>query len=112
MNIKDLLSEGANVAIIVTPTDLKEFALLLIEETLSAKNQETEPDTYLTPDEVANELGVSKNTLWRWDKIGYLSPVKVGRKPLYKRSDIDSLLTDRPTQKTPVTGRVTGKYGV
>lgn len=91
MNIKDLLSEGANVAIIVTPTDLKEFALLLIEETLSYR-KDPEPDTYLTPDEVASELGVSKNTLWRWDKIGYLSPVRVGRKPLYRRSDIDCIL--------------------
>ena len=89
MNIKELLalSEGANISITVTQTDLKEFALFLIDETLSAMNQ----DTYLTPDDVAGELGVSKNTLWRWDKIGYLSPVKVGRKSLYRKSDIDAL---------------------
>lgn len=93
MNIKELLalSEGANISITVTPTDLKEFALLLIDETLAARNQETDPETYLTPDDVAIELGVSKNTLWRWDKMGYLSPVKVGRKSLYRKSDIDAL---------------------
>ena len=93
MNIKELLalSEGANISITVTPTDLKEFALLLIDETLAARNQETDPETYLTPDDVAIELRVSKNTLWRWDKMGYLSPVKVGRKSLYRKSDIDAL---------------------
>ena len=111
MNIQELLSAGANVAITITPTDLKEFALLLIDETLSARNQETEPETYLTPDDVAGELGVSKNTLWRWDKMGYLSPVKVGRKSLYKRSEVDALLCHQPTQNKPVTGRVTGKFG-
>ena len=111
MNLKDLLSVGANVAITITPTDLKEFALYLIDEYQAARNQETKPETYLTPDDVASELGVSTNTLWRWQRIGYLMPVKVGRKSLYKRSEVDSLLSNQPTQKTPVTGRVTGKNG-
>lgn len=91
MHIEELLLLGSKVAITVTPADLKEFALLLIDETLAARNQETDPETYLTPDDVAIELGVSKNTLWRWDKIDYLSPVKVGRKSLYRKSDIDFL---------------------
>lgn len=111
MNINDLLVSGANVAITITPTDLKEFALMLIDETLAAKNQKPAPETYLTPDDVASALGVSKNTLWRWDKMGYLKPVKVGRKPLYKRSEVDGLLAGQPTQNKPVTGHVTGKYG-
>ena len=111
MNINELLTSGANVAVTVTPTDLKEFALCLIEETLAAKNQDSEPETYMTPDEVANTIGVSKNTLWRWERTGYLVPVKIGRKSLYKRSKVDSLLSDQPQQNKPVTGRVTGLNG-
>ena len=111
MNLKDLLSAGANVAITITPTDLKEFALYLIDETLAARNQEIEPETYLTPDEVSSKLGVSTNTLWRWQRIGYLVPVKWGRKSRYKRSEVDALLCNQPTQNKPVTGRVTGKNG-
>lgn len=105
MNINELLSCGANVAITVTPTDLKEFALCLIDGILSAKNQEPQSETYLTPDEVAEELGVSPTTLWRWEKMGYLMPVKVGRKSRYKRSDVDSLLCNQRTQNKPVTGK-------
>lgn len=111
MNINELLSSGANVAITITPTDLKEFAMYLIDETLAAKNQVAEPETYLTPDKVSSELGVSTNTLWRWQRTGYLVPVKVGRKSLYKRSEVDALLCNQPKQKTPVTGSVTGKNG-
>ena len=98
MNLKELLSCGANVIIAVTPTDLKEFALCLIRETLSARNQEPQSETYLTPDEAALELGVSPTTLWRWDKTDYLKPVKVGRKSRYRRSDIDFLLSKQRTQ--------------
>ncbi len=104
MNINELLSCGANVAITVTPTDLKEFALCLIDEALSARNQEPQSETYLTPDEVMKELSVSPVTLWRWGRIGYLVPVKLGRKSRYKRSDVDSLLSNQRTQNKPVTG--------
>lgn len=97
MNIKELLSSGANVTISVTPADLKEFALFLKDEWMMEMNQRAKRETYLTPDEVASELGVSKNTLWRWEKRGYLIPIKVGRKPFYKRSDVDSLLSNQQT---------------
>lgn len=111
MNINELLSSGANVAITITPTDLKEFALYLIDETLSARHQDSKPETYLTPDEVASKLNVSKNTLWRWNRCDYLNPVRIGRKTLYKASDIASLLSDQQGTNKPVTGRVTGKSG-
>lgn len=91
MNINELLTSGANVAITIAPAELKEFALFLIDE-LSSKNRDSEPEIYMTPNEVADKLSVSKNTLWRWERMGYLVPVKVGRKSLYKRSEIDSLL--------------------
>lgn len=111
MNINELLSSGANVAITITPTDLKEFAMYLIDETLSAKEQVPEPERYLTPDETAKMLEVSKNTLWRWDKESYLSPVKIGRKSRYKLSDVNTLLVGQPQRQKPATGLVTGKFG-
>lgn len=90
MNISELIKSGANVAITITPRDLNEFALNLIEQ---AKQIEPKvPDQYLTPTEVANKLNVTKSTLWRWDKIGYLTPNRVGRFPKYKLSDITKIL--------------------
>jgi len=29
------------------------------------------------------------STLWRWEKAGYLKPVKLGVKVFYRRSDLD-----------------------
>lgn len=78
------------MAITVTPTDLKEFALEVANEVLTARLNVKE-ESYLTPDEAATLMGVSKNTLWRWEKMGYLTPFRVGRKPRYKRSELDAL---------------------
>ncbi len=95
MRIETLLESGANVAITVTPTDLKEFALSLINEAINIGSKQKTPESYLTQKEVAEKLNVSENTLWRWKKIGYLSPAKVGNSVYYKLSDIEKLLEGR-----------------
>jgi hypothetical protein len=91
MSINDIIKSGANVAITVTPLDLREFALNLIEQMQAEKAKEN-PEQYLSPDETANKLGVTTNTLWRWNKSKYLCPVKVGHKCFYKLSDINKKL--------------------
>ena len=91
MNIASLIESEANVQIVVTLSDLKEFALAVASEVMAAK----EEYRYLTPDDVADMLGVSKNTLWRWEKEKYLIPFKIGRKSRYKLSDVKSILEGR-----------------
>lgn len=107
MNIKELLESGANVAITVTPLDLKEFALFLIGQAQAAESEKNQPETFLTPDEVSTMIGVSKNTLWRWEKDHYLTPVKVGRKSRYKQSEVLSLMNGRADTNKAVTGKIT-----
>jgi excisionase family DNA binding protein len=99
MNIQALLESGANVAVTVTPLDLKEFALFLIGEAQAIGNENSQTEKFLTPDEVSNLLGVSKNTLWRWEKDHYLTPVKIGRKSRYKQSDVLALMNGKEEQK-------------
>ena len=90
MNIKELMEncENAPVSVVVSIADLKEFARELIAEARELGKAEKQPEEYLTPQEVADLLGVTTNTLWRWNKSGYLTHVKLGRKPYYKKSDI------------------------
>ena len=99
MNIQALLESGANVAVTVTPLDLKEFALFLISQVKSNESENSRTDIYLTPDEVATMIGVSKNTLWRWEKDGYLTPFKIGRKIRYKQSDVTTLIIGKVETK-------------
>ena len=79
------------MAIIVTPTDLKEFALNIIEQAQMAKAKE-EPEQYLSTNEASKTLKVSINTLWRWNKEKYLCPIKVGHRSVYRLSEITKLM--------------------
>ena len=92
MNVQELINAGMNVSITISPADLEEFALSIIDKVKQAQEHEQQPESYMTPDEVARVFDVTKNTLWRWDKIGYLKPVRCGRRLHYKRSDVTRLL--------------------
>ncbi|MEA4886374.1 MAG: helix-turn-helix domain-containing protein [Bacteroides graminisolvens] len=95
MSIQEIIKSGANVSITVGTNDLLQFADHLIrltkeelESSLLAKKQEK----YLRPKEASRVLQVDLSTLWRWAKNGYLTPVELGGKRLYKQSDIDAIL--------------------
>lgn len=90
-----LISQYPDLTINVKLSDLLESNRLLIQE---AKEQlekqviEANEESYQTIDEAATLLDVSKSTLWRWNKQGYLSHIEVGGKRRYKMSDLKKLL--------------------
>lgn len=96
MNIKELIATGASVTIAVTPMDLKEFAMAIMEETkamIAAESERNAGDVVLSVTEAARQLHKTKNTLWRWERDGYLIPVsRVGNSPRYLQSQIDAIL--------------------
>lgn len=92
MNIINLLDAGMNVNITITPADLKEFALLIIAQVKEEQQQEQQSEEYMMPDEVAKLFGITRNSLWRWDRLNYLKPVRCGRRLHYKRSEVLALL--------------------
>lgn len=92
MNIQELLSSGQNVTIAVTPADLREFALTVAEEVKASWTTKDRQDKRLTAKEAAEQLGVTVNSLYRWNKNGYLSPAgHIGQKPYYLQSQIDAI---------------------
>lgn len=93
--IPHLVEGGYDLSVTIKLSDLLQFANHLIhsakeelESAVLAKNKEV----YVTPDEAKVQLHVDRSTLWRWAKTGYLIPVEVGGKRLYKQSDIDAIL--------------------
>lgn len=94
MSIREMMESGLQVSVTVNAVDLKEFALSLIAEgrRMGLAEREDE-DKSLTLKEAAVLLGVSENTMWRWQKVGYLKPVsRVGRRAVYLQSQIDELM--------------------
>ena len=87
-NISQVLQDGGNALLVVSAADLREFGMQLLEDAKAAASSSKEVEEYLTPKEAAKTLGKSIGTLWRWDKENYLSPIRVGRSPKYRKSDI------------------------
>lgn len=95
MNIATLINSDANILVTVSVADLKEFAVSVVNETIAAQKEAHVEESYLSPDDVSQMIGVSKNTLWRWEKESYLRPIKVGRKSRYRLSDVKMVLEGR-----------------
>ncbi len=54
--------------------------------------QPKEPETYLTRKQVCEILHVDQSTLHNWKHKGRLKPVGIGKRVLYRRSDIEKAL--------------------
>jgi len=52
-------------------------------------------EKYLTPDQAAKMLQVSKVTLWTWNRKDILPAFKIGRQVRYKLSDIQKIAEGR-----------------
>lgn len=101
-NLKDLLQESGNITIAVSLTDLKQFAVDIIESTKRELEDVVIADkaeTYPSPKRVCEILDVDASTLWRWNKRGYLCPAEVGGKRRYKMSDVNAILNGGRAKK-------------
>lgn len=94
MKISDLIAEGANVNVTVSVADLREFFEEVAQQAISQGKADDAQhyDVTMTQKEVCKYLGISKATLWRWEKIGYLVPsTRMGARPMYKKSVVEKL---------------------
>ncbi len=97
IDILDLIRDGrSNIVIQVNGQDLLDFADALFKRATdnAMKSLEKKNDKeYLTKKEVMSLLKVCETTLWIWNRDNYLKPVKIGRRVLYRKCDVDDLLT-------------------
>lgn len=89
MSIKEIIDTNPNIQLVISAADLKEFALELLAE---REKSSAKSDKYLTIPETTEKYGVSKPSLWRWTKMGYLPKHKLGGKCFYRESDIIKLI--------------------
>lgn len=99
IELNKVIKEHPNLIIQMTAGDLMDFAkeLLLGEKAiaLSMAEELNARDRLITVEEAAKMLHVSKMTLYRWDKVGYLKKVLVGGKRFYRKNDIEELYDSR-----------------
>lgn len=83
------MDDALNVSVTVTAEDLRAFAMEVANQVIFSLDRVSEEETvWLSAEQVAQRLGVTRATLWRWDKMGYLTGTKFGKKVRYKESDV------------------------
>lgn len=71
---------------------VKEIAKQVLSE-IQEQGIYTKTTADLVTDKQARQIvSVTRNTLYRWEKIGYLTPVRIGAKRMYRISDLEAIL--------------------
>ena len=104
MNILNVIKENpeisGKISFTITGDELLNFAKGF--EKAQSENRieiQSPPEKLLTPDEVAEQLGVSRVTLWSYDRRNILKPSKIGNTVRYRQSDIDAVVAQAKGQK-------------
>ena len=90
-----LLNTDDNVCFTISAKELRMFLQEIVRQEID-KDKEIEAAKndveMLNQAQVCSYLGVSKATVWRWEKIGYLRPAtRMGARPMYLKSEIEKL---------------------
>ncbi len=91
-NMNHLLERmGGNAAaetIIITDAGTLREAFAKWQEEEAEKREKTRENALISAKEASERLGVTLSTLWRWEKLKYLIPVKVGKRNNYRLGDV------------------------
>lgn len=92
----EMLRGNPQISVNLSCEDLMTFAGYIMERTKRETEERIakERDT-LSATDASKTLGVTPSTLWRWEKSGYLTPVRIGVRKMYRRDDIDRVLNDQ-----------------
>lgn len=94
----DITSLGANVNVTLSRADLCRFVDEIVTSAINQVRSDLAlhpKDVYYTIKQVAEIFSVDRTTLYRWEKIGYLTPIKAGGVVRYRKSDIDELFNKK-----------------
>ena len=94
-NLKQVISGDPGVMLVINSADLKNAVCAIYAE--AREDYKRELETYrerpaLSRADAMEALKVSSTTLHPWNVSGYLKPVKVGARSMYRASDIAAIL--------------------
>lgn len=95
MDLAELARTNPDITVSIRLGDLLDAARAIIAETreeLEGTLAATRTDYLIPRLKVADLLHVDQSTLNRWEKAGYLIPVRRGVKVFYKHSDVEPIL--------------------
>lgn len=94
-DFQKVLNELTEVIPMLSDEQLQEMADMILPKVEGEPNRgiPAPKRDFLTIDQMATMLNVSRSTLWRYEKSGKLKPVLIGNKKVYARSAIDNIVS-------------------
>lgn len=86
---------AGKISLNIGANDLINFAREIVNQSKPETIPATPAEKYLTADETADLLKVSRVTLWQWQKKGVLVPRKIGNVLRYTDADVKQALQGR-----------------
>jgi len=97
MNLYDILNDASNLNVTISGGQLREcidYCVAKTRQDIERQVADSSAETHFSRNRTADVLGVNLSTLHRWSKSGYLTPITVGGRRLYRKSDIDKILSE------------------
>lgn len=86
----------SNMLCVLSVAQIKDLARNAVEEILAEwKKEKEDGDLLVNTKQACAMLGKSRETLWDWNRRGYLKVIKVGASNMYRKSDIDDILNSK-----------------
>jgi len=95
MSTEEIIRSGVNVNVTIGIEDLRFILNEAIENTKKELQDiifTEKAETYPTPKQVSEILGINLSTLWRYGKNGFLKPIEVAGKRRYRMSDVKAFI--------------------
>jgi len=90
--LKDNLELAKSLKLEISGADLLSFGEYIQKKATEESTPKT-VEQYLTPAQFADAVHVSLVTLWSWDKKGITRPLRIGNRKLYRRSDLEKIMS-------------------
>lgn len=90
MDAEFLQNAAPHTLLVVSAGDLQTFAKSVVTQTAAALKADT-TQAEIIPAQAARYVGVSVQTLWRWDKEGYLPSHRKGGRKYYYQGELDAI---------------------
>lgn len=92
MDFQELIDR--DITVTIKARDLKAFAIEFAIELAKRRKQQSarEEQALLTRAEVCRMVRKTTSTIVRWAKVGYLKPVYIGGRAMYRYSDVKALM--------------------
>lgn len=82
--------KGQQIQLVISASDLETVIKGIVSETMGEISAASK-DSKITRIAAIKRLGKSEATLWRWERSGYLVPVRQGKDVFYRESDIRAI---------------------